>query len=65
VKKGETPGEIAQKLLGSKKFWPKIYAANRTRLSSPDVVRAGVRLIVPPREAGQSPVPPVSKDDDD
>jgi nucleoid-associated protein YgaU len=52
VKRGETPGEIAQKLLGSAKLWPRLAAANGGRLANPNAVRAGTRLVVPPREAG-------------
>lgn len=39
--------DIARKVYGNPRLWPKIWIANRDRLDSPDVIRAGQRLVIP------------------
>ena len=50
VKKGETLGEISQKVLGSSKLWKKLYEANVSRIPNLNGVKPGTRLLVPARE---------------
>lgn len=47
VKKGETLGEIASKVLGSSRHWQRLYEANLARIQNPKAVRPGTRLVVP------------------
>jgi len=47
VKKGDTLSKIAASTLGTRKAWPKIFAANRSELDSPNDIRAGQRLRIP------------------
>ncbi len=49
VKKGETLGVIAQKVLGSSKLGHKLFEANAARISSPDCLKPGTKLVVPAR----------------
>jgi nucleoid-associated protein YgaU len=49
VKKGETLGQISLKVLGSSHLWQKLFDANATRLADPKAVKAGMRLVVPPK----------------
>jgi nucleoid-associated protein YgaU len=47
VKKGETLGEIAQKVLGTSRLWQKLYDANAARIGNPNGLRPGTKLVVP------------------
>ncbi len=48
VKKNETLGHIAQLYYGRASKWRLIYDANRDKLRTPDMVRAGMKLTIPP-----------------
>lgn len=48
VKKNETLGHIAVLYYGKASKWERIFEANRDKLSSPDMVRAGMKLTIPP-----------------
>lgn len=50
VKKGETLGVIAQKVLGTSKLANRLYEANAARIANPHFVKPGTRLIVPSRD---------------
>lgn len=50
VERGDTLWEIARRLLDDPFQWQRIWAANRGRLSSPDLILPGQRLVIP--EAG-------------
>jgi nucleoid-associated protein YgaU len=47
VKKGETLGTIAQKVLGTSKLANKLYEANADRIPSPTAMKAGTKLVIP------------------
>lgn len=47
VRPGETLYSISRKYYGSETQWRKIYYANQRRLTHPDEVPAGIRLIIP------------------
>lgn len=51
VREGDSLSEIAQRLLGSARFYQAIYESNRDVLRSPDDIRAGMVLKIP-REGG-------------
>ena len=51
VREGDSLSEIAQRLLGSARFYQAIYESNRDVLRSPDDIRAGMVLKIP-RDAG-------------
>ena len=53
VQKGDTLEKIAKKFYGSTKKWHRIYKANQSVLKSPDRIRSGQKLTIPP--AGQEP----------
>lgn len=48
VQDGESLWKIAEREYGNGLKWRFIYTANRDKLKSPDAVRAGMRLVVPP-----------------
>ncbi|MFB6240030.1 MAG: LysM peptidoglycan-binding domain-containing protein, partial [Gemmatimonadota bacterium] len=50
VERGDTLWEIARRLLDDPFQWQRIWEANRGRLSSPDLILPGQRLVIP--EAG-------------
>jgi hypothetical protein len=50
VQPGDTLGGIAKKVYGSFSQWPKIYEANRDKLSSPSLIRVGMELLIPPAD---------------
>ena len=50
VRKGDTLQKIAQKVYGSSKKWYRIYKANQETLKSPDRLRPGQKLVIPPLE---------------
>jgi nucleoid-associated protein YgaU len=47
VQDGDTLSNIAAKQMGHKKFWKKLYNANRDTLPSPNAIRKGQKLVVP------------------
>ena len=47
VKKGETLSDIAQHYLGKACLYPKIFEANRPKLSDPDKIYPGQTLRIP------------------
>jgi nucleoid-associated protein YgaU len=48
VASGDSLGSIAQKFYGDAVYFPAIFDANRTLLSSPDELAIGQRLVIPP-----------------
>jgi LysM repeat protein len=51
VRRGDTLSSIAERELGEASRWTDIYRANRGRLSDPDELAVGVRLVLPrPKE---------------
>ena len=50
VQKGDTLQKISQKFYGSSKKWYRIYKANKETLKSPDRIRPGMKLVIPPQE---------------
>lgn len=48
VQPGETLYSIARRYYGDEKLWRKIYYANDRRLTDPDNIPVGIKLIVPP-----------------
>jgi nucleoid-associated protein YgaU len=48
VASGDSLGSIAQKFYGDAVYFPAIFEANRTLLSSPDELQIGQRLVIPP-----------------
>lgn len=49
VQTADTLSSIAQRLLGDRSRWREIYQANQDHLSSPDAIRSGQELTIPPR----------------
>lgn len=47
VQSGDSLGSISIKFFGSIEYFPQIFEANRSFLSSPDRVRVGQRLVIP------------------
>ena len=47
VKSGDTLSKIAQALYGDPSLYPKIFEANRDRLSDPDRIQVGQKLRIP------------------
>jgi nucleoid-associated protein YgaU len=47
VEEGETLSTVAERVYGRADMWERIYEANRDRISDPDHVPAGTRLIIP------------------
>lgn len=47
VRPGETLYSISRRYYGSESQWRKIYYANQRRLTHPDEVPVGIRLIIP------------------
>lgn len=49
VKGGDTLAALAGRFYGDRQAWKKIYRANRDRLASPDQLKEGQLLVIPPR----------------
>jgi nucleoid-associated protein YgaU len=49
VKRGETLGVIAQKVLGTSKLQHRLFEANVSRITNPDFLKPGTKLVVPDR----------------
>ena len=47
VRPGDTLSRVSSEVLGSAKYWKKIYEANRDKLSSPDRLIVGMTLTIP------------------
>jgi nucleoid-associated protein YgaU len=47
VRPGDSLSAIAQRMLGSARRWPELYAANRDRVANPAKIRAGQVLAMP------------------
>ena len=50
VQKGDTLEKIAKKFYGSTKKWYRIFKANKETLKSPDRIRPGQKLVIPPAQ---------------
>jgi|GEM_PF-1496178 murein DD-endopeptidase MepM/ murein hydrolase activator NlpD len=57
VRPGDTLGAIAKRLLGSTAAWSAIYAANRDKLSDPNRIVVGQKLVIPGASAAPAPEP--------
>lgn len=57
VKSGERLSDIAKKYYGNATKWRLIAEANKDRIPNPNVVRAGVRLYIPPEQGEAEPTP--------
>ncbi len=49
VEKGDTLSDISQRAYGTARHWRAIYEANRDKLKSPDIIRPGIVLEIPPK----------------
>jgi nucleoid-associated protein YgaU len=49
VQPGDTLSGIAKKIYGDFRLWPIIYEANRDKISSPNLIRVGMELLIPPK----------------
>ncbi|NBB84094.1 MAG: LysM peptidoglycan-binding domain-containing protein, partial [Alphaproteobacteria bacterium] len=47
IQRGDTLSELAQRLMGSAGKWHELYDMNRDRIDDPDVLQAGVTIVVP------------------
>jgi len=54
VKANQTLSDVAEEVLGDRNAWRKLYEANKDRLSDPNHVRAGMKLVYEKLKAGQS-----------
>ncbi len=53
VRKGDTLHSIAKKMYGSTTYWTLIRDANRAKVEGSGDVRAGTKLVIPPRPSGR------------
>ncbi len=60
VVEGETLWIIAEKYYGDGKLWPRIWDANKDKVSNAQALRAGEELIIPPKE-GELVAPPATE----
>ena len=58
VRRGDTLSSLAERELGSADLWPKLYRANRSQLSDPDVLPVGIRLVIPETPSADEPERP-------
>ncbi len=49
VRQGDTLTSIASQVYGDASLWRDIFEANRDQLSSPEALRAGMTIRIPPR----------------
>ena len=47
IEKGDTLSGIAKKFYGKATDWKKIYEANKTKISNPDLIYPGEKIIIP------------------
>jgi len=52
VQPGDTLERIAEKWLGGASEWQHLYQANRNRIKDPNVIKPGLKLVIPPRRDG-------------
>ena len=52
VQPGDTLERIADKWLGGASEWQYLYEANRSRIKDPNIIRPGLKLVIPPRRDG-------------
>ncbi len=57
VRTGDTLSGIANRLLGSTQRYEEIFEANRHQLNSPDDLRPGMELVIPPKVAPSESAP--------
>lgn len=50
VKSDDTLGSIAKRFYGKSAGWQKIYNANRDKITSPERLKPGITIIIPPGE---------------
>ncbi|MEM1185172.1 MAG: LysM peptidoglycan-binding domain-containing protein [Planctomycetota bacterium] len=55
VERGDTLGAIASRFYGSSAWTEFLFQANRDRLSTPNAIRIGQTLVIPPKPAGEAP----------
>jgi nucleoid-associated protein YgaU len=48
VQQGDTLYSLAERYYGHSKYWRKIWTANRNRLTNPNDLPVGMKLIIPP-----------------
>jgi len=48
VQAGDTLSRIAERIYGHPKYWRLIYEANRQQIDTPDKIRVGMKLTLPP-----------------
>ena len=63
VEKGDSLTRISRKVYGRTALWETIYQANRDKLSSPDDLKVGMVLAIPPRPASASSSAPRPAED--
>jgi len=51
VQPGDTLGRIAQKIYGEFRLWTLIFEANRDKIPNPNLIRVGMELLIPKRNA--------------
>ncbi len=51
VQSGDTLERIAAKWLGDAAQWPRLVEANRSRIKDPNLIKPGLRLLIPPTHA--------------
>ena len=52
VKDGDNLSSISEEFYGSSNQFSRIFEANKSRMSSPDRLRVGMKLVIPPAESG-------------
>lgn len=55
VQSGDTLERIAEKWLGSRTEWLYLYDVNRSRITDPNLIRPGLKLVIPPRRGTTAP----------
>jgi len=51
IKSGDTLSKISKQFYGNANEYMRIFYANRDKLSDPDKIQAGQKLVIPPDEA--------------
>ncbi|MCZ6558533.1 MAG: LysM peptidoglycan-binding domain-containing protein [SAR324 cluster bacterium] len=54
LERGESLWDLAEKFYQDPLLWTNIYRVNRDRISDPDLVRIGMKIVVPPLEGSAS-----------
>lgn len=55
VQSGDTLERIAERWLGSRAEWLYLYDANRSRIKDPNLIKPGMKLVIPPRRGTVAP----------